>query len=328
MKNLSSGKTNKINKKNQGTRNYLVYQEEIKMRVDKWDIMIHKLLQEKKEKQLKEKRFAGKKELDKDADGVPKWADKDDNDPKVGSKDKKPKSKKGKIPAQLKMHIKKKKSKLDEAIEELDKILIEGYEEDESEQLLNRTQVKKKVTISESLQYHLDNDISITDNIFRPYSEKSIELINEVKTLYREGNLELSSKDKWIVKTDIGEYGIFEGRKVPLDIPFIEEYEEIFLEEGEKKEKKKLGSPMRSSGPKKYKVYVRDPKTGNVKTVNFGDAKGGLSVKIRDPKARKSFAARHNCPQAKDRTKPSYWACRIPRFAEKLGLGKVGATWW
>lgn len=50
-----------------------------------------------------------------------------------------------------------------------------------------------------------------------------------------------------------------------------------------------LNKPMRSSGPKKYKVYVKDPKSGNVRVVNFGDVKGGLSAKVSDPKARKAF---------------------------------------
>ena len=94
------------------------------MRHNLWDRMMHRLLIEKKEKQLKEKAFAGKKELDNDEDGVPKWADKDDSDSKIGSKGSKKKKGKGKIPAQLKMHIKKKKSKLDEAIERLENILI------------------------------------------------------------------------------------------------------------------------------------------------------------------------------------------------------------
>jgi hypothetical protein len=65
------------------------------MRVEKWDILMHRLLTEKKEKQLKEKAFAGKKELDNDEDGVPKWADKDDSDSKVGSKGSKKKKGKG-----------------------------------------------------------------------------------------------------------------------------------------------------------------------------------------------------------------------------------------
>ena len=66
---------------------------------------------------------------------------------------------------------------------------------------------------------------------------------------------------------------------------------------------------------KKFKVYVKDPKTGNVKKVNFGH--GGSSVKgksmrIRknNPKARKSFRARHNCDNPGPKTKARYWSCR------------------
>lgn len=96
------------------------------MRHKTWDKMMHYLLAEQKQKRrIAERAFAGKKELDNDEDGVPKWADKDDKNPKVGSKGSKPKGKKGKVPAQLKMHIKKKKKeKIDEQIEELEKTLF------------------------------------------------------------------------------------------------------------------------------------------------------------------------------------------------------------
>ena len=61
-----------------------------------------------------------------------------------------------------------------------------------------------------------------------------------------------------------------------------------------KKNTKKLNKPTRdSSGGKAYKVYVKDPKTGNIKTVRFGS--GGLRAKINDKKARNAFAARHKC---------------------------------
>ena len=78
--------------------------------------------------------------------------------------------------------------------------------------------------------------------------------------------------------------------------------------------KVKLNKPMQGD-VKKFKVYVKDPKTGNVKKVNFGH--GGSSVKgksmrIRksNPKARKSFRARHNCDNPGPKTKARYWSCR------------------
>lgn len=83
----------------------------------------------------------------------------------------------------------------------------------------------------------------------------------------------------------------------------------IPLEEAEYKGRQvKLGKPMKGD-VKKYKVYVRDPKTGNIKKVNFGDK--GLSIKRDNPTRRKAFRARHKCSTRKDRTSASYWSCRM-----------------
>ena len=79
----------------------------------------------------------------------------------------------------------------------------------------------------------------------------------------------------------------------------------------------KLNKPTRGD-VKKFKVYVKDPKTGNVKKVNFGHggssakSKGEKTMKIRksNPKARKSFRARHNCDNPGPKTKARYWSCR------------------
>jgi hypothetical protein len=78
-----------------------------------------------------------------------------------------------------------------------------------------------------------------------------------------------------------------------------------------------LSKPMRGD-VKKFKVYVKDPSTGNIKKVNFGH--GGTSakragqktmkIKKSDPARRKSFRARHNCENPGPRTKARYWSCR------------------
>jgi hypothetical protein len=78
-----------------------------------------------------------------------------------------------------------------------------------------------------------------------------------------------------------------------------------------------LNKPMRGD-VKKFKVYVKDPKTGNVKKVNFGHGgssarrAGQKTMKIRksNPKARKSFRARHNCANPGPKTRARYWSCR------------------
>lgn len=68
-----------------------------------------------------------------------------------------------------------------------------------------------------------------------------------------------------------------------------------------------LGKPMQGD-VKKFKVYVRDPGTGNIKKVNFGDP--NMKIKKSNPKRRKSFRARHNCDNPGPRTKARYWSCR------------------
>lgn len=93
----------------------------------------------------------------------------------------------------------------------------------------------------------------------------------------------------WIMESK--RKGIYKGKKVTLD------------------------SPTRGD-VKRFKVYVdsgKKDKDGNViaKKVNFGSEKGSkLRVRKNDPKARKSFAARHQCDTAKDKTTARYWSCR------------------
>ena len=76
--------------------------------------------------------------------------------------------------------------------------------------------------------------------------------------------------------------------------------------------KVKLGKPM-AGDAKKFKVYVKNDK-GNVVKVNFGQggkAKGGtMRIRKSNPKARKSFRARHNCDNPGPRHKARYWSCR------------------
>ncbi len=93
-----------------------------------------------------------------------------------------------------------------------------------------------------------------------------------------------------------------------------------------KNENKPIGKPMRG-GPKKFYVYVRDPKTKKVKKVTFGDS-GGLKTKINDPKARKAFAARHKCGQGEEKTSPKWWSCRIGRYWKQLGGDKNFSGFW
>ena len=103
-----------------------------------------------------------------------------------------------------------------------------------------------------------------------------------------------------------------------LIMPLIEAEDGDPEEDAEYRGRKvSLNKPTRGD-VKKFKVYVKDPKTGNVKKVNFGHGgtsakrKGEKTMKIRksNPKARKSFRARHNCDNPGPKTKARYWSCR------------------
>ena len=87
----------------------------------------------------------------------------------------------------------------------------------------------------------------------------------------------------WFNEDDDLDEAEYQGRKVPL------------------------GKPMQGD-VKKFKVYVKDPKTKNVKKVNFGDP--DMKIKKSNPARRRSFRARHNCDNPGPRTKARFWSCR------------------
>ena len=177
--------------------------------------------------------------------------------------------------------------------------------------------LKEGAQVSEHLQYHIENNLSLTDNVFRAYSNGYFNLVNEVRELWEQGLISLNEEDTLMVESDLGKTAEFEGETIYLDAPLYVMEEEI--NEAEYRGKNvDLGKPFRTpGGPKKFAVYVKSPK-GNVKKVTFGDP--GLRVKNANKKAAKSFRARHKCDQKKDRTTAGYWSCSIGRYAKQLGL--------
>jgi len=188
-----------------------------------------------------------------------------------------------------------------------------------------------KELISEGVLYHFENRSTLTENIYRYGSEGYFKLINEVRSLYNKGIIDLSPVDEETILTDIGRRGIYENKVVWLDVIYESDEEMDVITEAEYQGKKvQLGKPKRGgSSGKKFYVYVKNPKTGKIKKVSFGAKSGGgkLAVKLRDPKARKAFADRHNCEQKNDKTTPGYWACRLPLYAKALNLSG-GGRWW
>jgi hypothetical protein len=259
----------------------------------------------------------------------------------------------------------------------------------------------KGILLSEGMQYHIANGVPLLENIYRPLSANYFALFQEARTLYNNSLLSVTEEDAELLESNIGEYGIHNGIKVPLDYPIsldelIDLHESLdennknthniiisFTDQklidkfkstptfskmlapnqmkdlkvgdnkvtvnnvalnglermastglysivknlSESKDKKKnppIGKPKRG-GSKKFYVYVKDK--GKIKKVSFGDTTG-LRAKLNNPKARKAFSARHDCPNKKDRTKASYWSCRLPRYAKLLGFKTTFSGYW
>lgn len=174
----------------------------------------------------------------------------------------------------------------------------------------------EEVSLEEAVQYHLDNNISITENIFRPGSDMFFQLIGEAKRLYKEGKyMPADEYEQDLLNSDIGEKAMYEGQEVLLDFPFVEEINE---EESDPTEGHGIGKPFRSGGG--GAVYVRTG-DGGVRKVNFSQS--GMKKRYNEPGRVRSFVARHHCLTNKDKTSASYWACRWPRY-----FSDSGQTWW
>ena len=193
-----------------------------------------------------------------------------------------------------------------------------GAGEEGTKKLVKKYKKDTPGEMTEAIEFMKKHDIDIVENIYRPLSEKYFEFFREARRMMQEGEVEFSGLDKQILETDLGEFDWYEDMEVPLDCPMVAIEEEAEPE---------LNKPKRG-GSKKYYVYVRNPDTGNIKKVEWGDTTG-LKVKINDPAARKSFAARHQCDTRNDKTTASYWACRLPRYAKSLGLQVDNpGSWW
>ena len=164
------------------------------------------------------------------------------------------------------------------------------------EKFTSRTLVlKKKVKISEELEYHINENLTLTNNVFKVYSEGYFNLVNEVRDLYNEGKIDLNYKDKLMIESDLGKKVKIGKQYIYLDAPYVYETEEDTLMESK--------TPR---GHKKFAVYTKS-KTGGLKKVTFGNSK--LVVKESS-----------NCLQKTDRTTAGYWSCNIGRYSKQLGL--------
>lgn len=174
------------------------------------------------------------------------------------------------------------------------------------------------------LKHHIERKMPLSDSIYRFGSSAYFEMINEARDLWLKGLVKFCEEDIDMLSSDIGKTALYNGRRVLLDIPFLEHDLEEKVANKKKKKKKDppLGKPKRG-GSKKFYVYVRCK--GKVKKISFGSP--DMPLRISEPDRRRSFVARHKCKTAKDRCTPRYWSCRIGRYPNLTGAKKK-YTWW
>jgi hypothetical protein len=180
---------------------------------------------------------------------------------------------------------------------------------------------KDMLTLTEGFTWHITENIPFDRPVYRAGTMKYFALIREAREMYKmELYIPKSDFEVDLLESDLGEWALYNGQQVPLDFPMNEN--EI-MEAQYKGRDVELGKPKRGEGGKAY-VYVRDPKTGNVKKVTFGSSMPDAMGDSDAARARrKSFGARHDCANKKDRTKAGYWSCRATKF-----FGRDIPGWW
>jgi hypothetical protein len=176
--------------------------------------------------------------------------------------------------------------------------------------------LKGRAVVSELLQYHIDNGLTLTNNIFGTYSESYFDLVNEVRELWEDGLIKLNEGDQLMVESDLGKKVMVNGKLIYLDAPFLYEDEN---DEEVLKESKHRGNDVKLNN---FAVYVKS-KSGGVKKVSFDNP--NLRVENRSEETEKLFRVRHKCDQKKDRTTAGYWKCSIGRYAKQLGLSNINS---
>ena len=173
--------------------------------------------------------------------------------------------------------------------------------------------LKARIVMTENMQYHIDAKTPLFETTLPYGSKEYLNLWAEARYLYSRGALNVEGIDKEkITETHLGEYGMYEGKKVPLDLPMLDE-DDTLNEAKYQGRTVTLNKPSQGDS-KKFKVYVKNAK-GKVVKVNFGfggkSAKGKrMVIKDKNPKARAAYRARHNCKNPGPKWKANYWSCK------------------
>ena len=177
---------------------------------------------------------------------------------------------------------------------------------------LNSAKYTDGTEVSDEDLSDLHDDPKMVDWVATDYNDAMADRADMYRDAIRHGDYESTDVDR--MKELAGVSNDFVDEETYDGDDFYDAYGDLWYNEDEimdeaeyQGRKVKLGKPMRGD-VKKFKVYVRDPKTKNIKKVNFGDP--NMKIKKSNPARRRSFRARHNCDNPGPRTKARYWSCR------------------
>jgi hypothetical protein len=192
----------------------------------------------------------------------------------------------------------------------------------------------KNCDMSQGILFHVDRKLPLRESVHRYGSKEHVEMMREARQLVSRRHLSVDEEDGLLLSTDIGEYGEYEGRSVPLDMPFEASDDgwepwmgsdvDWRLEEADYQGRDvDLNDPFRAGdgGSHKFYVYTKNDK-GNVIKLGFGSP--DMSVKAHNPERARSFLARHNCDTPGPRWKARWWSCNLHRYKKQLGLNFKG----
>ncbi len=135
------------------------------------------------------------------------------------------------------------------------------------------TEGKVKSLLSEGLQYHIDKKIPLFETVYRIGSDKHLALIKEARKMYSRNIIDLCEEDEALIGTHLGEFGIYEGESVPLDLPMLNEATRQDLGISSSVSKRRAKAELKKPGNDGSKVYGldKDGKRVHIKSINDVD---------------------------------------------------------
>jgi hypothetical protein len=93
--------------------------------------------------------------------------------------------------------------------------------------MIKLKEILTEAEVSRELWYHINNNISLEECVFRYGSPKYFTIINEARLLQCEQNIDFDNQTRALLETDLGRFATYKGEEVALDFPMINEEKKL-----------------------------------------------------------------------------------------------------